>query len=476
MNDDAQALMSRIASLRAQLANTATVQKPQLQLSHAGRRRPPASLPTQKPGTFRNRSLVLTPIETPIAPPVVEPSVVEPILTYSASFAAQTESPKRKHASVANARKRRKISSLSLSKSKKAMRTKNSQQSNLSASFFQRQLVRLGDADYSRHVAPSGNRSLVVSRPAPPNSALFIRTDRSLRLATPKATSALKPVATTTPTPVPATADSPTSLVARARVIVQQATKSQHASAGVAAASHIVRDFRQPCMFFVRFGECKLGAKCRFAHPRDKVAVCRAFLRGECAVGADRCKLSHAVAPEKMPTCRHFLKGRCAKGSSCEYRHVRVADDAPVCDEFLKGWCPLGLQCAKHHTYECVSFARDGKCERGDACRLLHIVDADDDAAAAPTTAITQTSASPSSPPSSSVLSPKKKKKTTTKKKRKVASDAPAKRHAVDIVDSSSTAPILIALRNSFAEDDVESLDGSVGEAQTISFRRRAED
>jgi hypothetical protein len=321
-----------------------------------------------------------------------------------------------------------------------------------STGFFQRSLVRLGDANYRQSVTPNGHRSLVVAAVPAANSNLYVSKPHSLRLAVP---------VSSVPPPTAS------SVIARARALVSQAkltaakTASSVATTTTPAAptpkhSHVVRDFRQPCIFFVRFGECKLGDKCRYAHPRDKVAVCRAFLRGNCALGGERCKLSHVVEPSKMPMCRHFLKGRCTKGASCEYRHVRVADDAPVCEEFLKGWCPLGLQCTKHHTHECISFMRHGKCERGDSCRMLHVVDSDD--AAEPDAAASSTAA---------------RGKVVHKRKRNAdAAAAPAKKRTVDIMDSSSTAPILIALKQSFDDDsdDDDDNDGSnMATATTIS-------
>lgn len=379
----AQELLARIAALRSQLQAV---------------QRAPAPPPVAT--RFPNQSRVFSAAPPPPPPAPVSATAVQPQLAYSQK--------RRRPKAVREATKRK-------------------------SGYFQqaRSLVRLGDSNYRSSVTPNGNRTLTAAAAPPENASLYVSRPHSLRLAVP---------ASSVPPPSAAT------LVARARALVVQAKQLARARpavkrktgsvvAAVERHSNIIRDFRQPCIFFVRFGECKLGAKCRYAHPRDKVAVCRAFLRGTCAMGAERCKLSHAVEPSKMPTCRHFLKGRCAKGSDCEYRHVRVADDAPVCDEFLKGWCPLGLECAKHHTYECLDFMRHGKCERGAACRLLHI--ADDDAAAAADTE--------AAPADSNDSRPRKRKRTTA---------PPAPKRTVDIVDSSSTAPILIALNSSFDDNN----------------------
>ncbi len=113
------------------------------------------------------------------------------------------------------------------------------------------------------------------------------------------------------------------------------------------------------CLFFNRFGRCAKGeAGCPFLHDPEKVAVCRAFLKGACRGKGDldggrgsSCLLSHKVEQEKMPTCAFFLKGACTK-DDCPYSHVKVNAKARACPDFLKGWCPRGAACTLKHTHE----------------------------------------------------------------------------------------------------------------------------
>eukprot|EP01041_Mallomonas_annulata_P000987 gene987-1926_t len=102
------------------------------------------------------------------------------------------------------------------------------------------------------------------------------------------------------------------------------------------------------CLFFNRFGRCRLGDKCTFEHDPSKRSVCRSFLQGEC--NDDKCLLSHVLDPEKMPMCAYFLKGTCSK-TDCPYRHVKVSDSAGPCADFQRGHCPRGLQCTLMHIY-----------------------------------------------------------------------------------------------------------------------------
>ena len=129
---------------------------------------------------------------------------------------------------------------------------------------------------------------------------------------------------------------------------------------------------RQYCMFFNKFGKCNKREKgvCPYIHDREKVAVCRKFLAGNCH--NERCLLSHKAAPEKMPSCKFFLEGLCTKGDDCPYRHVKVNEAAEVCPDYLKGFCPAGDDCKRRHVNACPHFEARGACPRGDKCPLPH--------------------------------------------------------------------------------------------------------
>lgn len=91
----------------------------------------------------------------------------------------------------------------------------------------------------------------------------------------------------------------------------------------------------EQCLFFCKFGKCsKSDEECRFIHDKSKVAVCRAFLKGECSKGED-CLLTHAVQAEKMPVCIYFERGMCFT-PNCPYLHVKVSERAAICPNFLK--------------------------------------------------------------------------------------------------------------------------------------------
>ncbi|XP_046570028.1 uncharacterized protein LOC124278351 [Haliotis rubra] len=123
------------------------------------------------------------------------------------------------------------------------------------------------------------------------------------------------------------------------------------------------------CVFYNKFGRCRLGTRCPYKHDPNKVAVCTRFLRGTCKV--DSCPFSHKVARDKMPVCSYFLRGLCNR-DDCPYLHVKVSKDAEVCQDFVRGFCPRGEQCSKKHTLRCPTFAESGSCPRGKKCPMLH--------------------------------------------------------------------------------------------------------
>ena len=105
---------------------------------------------------------------------------------------------------------------------------------------------------------------------------------------------------------------------------------------------------RELCMHFCRTGRCKHGSECKYVHDRDKVALCRAFLRHECPLDANECDLSHELDPDRMPECGLFLRNLCVN-PGCRYLHIKKAQDAADCDDFRRSWCHLGMNCPKRH-------------------------------------------------------------------------------------------------------------------------------
>lgn len=51
-----------------------------------------------------------------------------------------------------------------------------------------------------------------------------------------------------------------------------------------------------------------------------------------------------------------------------------LAPNASVCPEFaLLGWCDKGSACKDLHVNECPDFNRMGTCPRGESCRMSHV-------------------------------------------------------------------------------------------------------
>ena len=122
-------------------------------------------------------------------------------------------------------------------------------------------------------------------------------------------------------------------------------------------------------MFFLRFGKCNQGEECPYIHDKEKVSICRKFLKGKCT--DQDCLLSHKLDKEKMPVCNFFLNGNC-NNDDCIYSHVYVNPDAKICSDFFRGYCPRGLQCKKKHTFICQEFLQNNSCSKGENCKFLH--------------------------------------------------------------------------------------------------------
>lgn len=130
---------------------------------------------------------------------------------------------------------------------------------------------------------------------------------------------------------------------------------------------------KQYCMFYNKFGKCTKRDKgsCPFIHDKEKIAVCRRFLKGAC-LNNEACLLSHKVAPEKMPTCKFFLEGVCT-AEDCPYQHVKVNAQADICASFLKGYCVNGTDCKQRHVMACPEFDKTGLCRKGEKCPFPHV-------------------------------------------------------------------------------------------------------
>ncbi|KAI8974528.1 hypothetical protein BD414DRAFT_531209 [Trametes punicea] len=130
----------------------------------------------------------------------------------------------------------------------------------------------------------------------------------------------------------------------------------------------------KPCPRFTSTGVCNRGLTCMYQHDPNKVAICWAFLQGNCPHSAETCPLSHDPTPERTPLCVHFANnGRCTR-PNCPFPHVRVGPREGICRDFaVLGYCEKGLDCDKQHVRECPDFAEKGQCTTK-GCKLPHVI------------------------------------------------------------------------------------------------------
>eukprot|EP01112_Ceratiomyxa_fruticulosa_P012279 TRINITY_DN3391_c0_g1_i1.p1 TRINITY_DN3391_c0_g1~~TRINITY_DN3391_c0_g1_i1.p1 ORF type:complete len:263 (+),score=36.48 TRINITY_DN3391_c0_g1_i1:100-888(+) len=93
-------------------------------------------------------------------------------------------------------------------------------------------------------------------------------------------------------------------------------------------------------------GKCLKGSKCPHLHSRDRVEVCRNYLRGSCT--KDDCELHHPYTVDKIgEICRDYqTEVGCLRGEKCPFVHV--PGSVEVCRDYMKGECTRH-QCAFHH-------------------------------------------------------------------------------------------------------------------------------
>nr|QIE48416.1 hypothetical protein [Trametes gibbosa] len=130
----------------------------------------------------------------------------------------------------------------------------------------------------------------------------------------------------------------------------------------------------KPCPRFTSTGSCNRGLTCLYQHDPNKIAICWAFLQGNCPHSAETCALSHDPTPERTPLCVHFANnGRCTR-VNCPFPHVHVGPREGICRDFaVLGYCERGLDCVKQHVRECPDFAEKGQCSiKG--CKLPHVI------------------------------------------------------------------------------------------------------
>ena len=126
------------------------------------------------------------------------------------------------------------------------------------------------------------------------------------------------------------------------------------------------------CTAFCRRGRCDATRDCPYDHDPLKVAICQAFLHGQCDAArvGDECPLSHAPTPHNMPTCRLYVRGLCID-AHCPFPHLHLGANAPLCEAFSRcGYCDDGAACEKRHELLCAGRGNNGACALGERCRL----------------------------------------------------------------------------------------------------------
>jgi hypothetical protein len=142
---------------------------------------------------------------------------------------------------------------------------------------------------------------------------------------------------------------------------------------------------REPdCAFFLKTQKCKYGVRCRFNHPKDKVA----------ALGGLE-EVDPSLLPERPtePPCDFYMKtGQCKFGSTCKFHHPKniliplaaqtgasigqygtTADFDPTKPLFTPAYFhnSKGLP-VRPGDVDCPFYLKTGSCKYGATCRYNH--------------------------------------------------------------------------------------------------------
>ena len=132
-------------------------------------------------------------------------------------------------------------------------------------------------------------------------------------------------------------------------------------------------------LIFDPTGKCTRANVCPYKHDPERLAICPLFLRNRGPHDGVPCTLSHTPSSHNTPSCVRFQATSTCHYSTCLYPHIRVSPTAPVCEAFARErWCPAPAgTCPNLHVWECQEWREHGRCSRGKACGLQHVLRAD---------------------------------------------------------------------------------------------------
>jgi len=141
------------------------------------------------------------------------------------------------------------------------------------------------------------------------------------------------------------------------------------------------------CAFFMKTGNCKFGATCKFNH-REGVAASVAGDNGAvaAAAGGDQSMMNSQGYPLNPGTqdCMFYMKtGQCKFGATCRYNHPEMSaeataaapDAAAETDELameLMSTDPDGNSTGNPSVPDCNFYMKTGSCKFGANCRFKH--------------------------------------------------------------------------------------------------------
>ncbi|KAL6206197.1 hypothetical protein ACLB2K_023446 [Fragaria x ananassa] len=143
------------------------------------------------------------------------------------------------------------------------------------------------------------------------------------------------------------------------------------------------------CPYFLKTQRCKFGLKCKFNHPKDKLATAGASENGDVNALPER---------PSEPPCAFYLKtGQCKYGATCKFNHPKdiqipsttqenksaetetalKTESSEVAVKPLVSFTPALLYNSKELPVrpgeaDCPFYLKTGSCKYGATCRYNH--------------------------------------------------------------------------------------------------------
>ncbi|XP_051125910.1 zinc finger CCCH domain-containing protein 37-like isoform X2 [Andrographis paniculata] len=132
------------------------------------------------------------------------------------------------------------------------------------------------------------------------------------------------------------------------------------------------------CPYYLKTQKCKFGIRCKFNHPKDRIAALGATLEADPSILPER--------PSEPPCAFYMKTGKCKFGSACKFHHpkdvlIQLAGGENPMPGDAKPVQPTSTPASLHNSKglpirpgeeDCPFYIKTGSCKYGATCRYNH--------------------------------------------------------------------------------------------------------